>query len=140
MLRFPPRKGQYDAQRQDVHRNRTRVEIPKVAVVHSAQGNGLRRVDHAATADGEHHVHLFLPAQLDSLVHQRVPRIGLYAAKLHPGDAGLLHRFLNLIQQPAPNDRTAAVMQQRLFSVCAAKLARLELCSFAECKLSRADK
>ena len=56
-------------------------EIPEISVVRNSGCNGFRRINHRATTNGEHHVYVFFPAEVDSFIHFRVYRVRLYTTQ-----------------------------------------------------------
>ena len=112
------------------------VEVPEVAVVARAVGDGLRGVNRGAAAHRQHEVHAVFLAQADALIHQVAAGIGLHAAQLEVPDARSVQRGDHLREQAAAHDAAAAVDNQR---AAAAKftdeLANLVLAVPAEDKL-----
>ena len=89
------------------------VEIPEIAVIRHAVGDGLCGIDCAAAAHGQQEVEIVLAAQADALIDKVAARIGLDAAELTVKNARSLKRGLNLIKQAAALNAAAAVDDQR---------------------------
>ena len=88
------------------------VEIPHVAGVRHADGDGLGRVDDAAAADREDAGQLVLPEEPDALLHEGEPGVGHHAAQLLEGDARLLQARAHPVEQARRLDALPAVVQQ----------------------------
>ena len=89
-------------------------EVAEVAVVEGAEGDGLRRVDDAAAADGEDEVDLLAADEIDALADEGFARVRLHAAEGDEGDARLLQRLHDLVVDAVSLDAPAAEVQQRL--------------------------
>ena len=87
-------------------------EIPGVAVIAGAGGNGLGAVNDAAAAQGQHAVQPVLAAQLHALADGGDTGVGLHAAQLDPFDAVLLQLGRCAVIHAVALDAAAAVDHQ----------------------------
>ena len=87
-------------------------ELPHVAVIARADGNGLRGVDDRAAAHGEHPVDALLLADFDAFAGQGDFRVGAHAAQFDPVDARVLQCAFYAVKQPAFLGALPAVVQQ----------------------------
>ena len=95
------------------------IEISKIPVVENAERDRLRRIDHAAAADGENEIDLLAAAKLYAFADESAPWIRHHTAKLDKLNAGFLKRGDNLAVNAVRLDASAAKMQKNL---CAAAL------------------
>ena len=75
------------------------VEIPEITVIKRSRRNGLGGIDGTASADGQHKVHAFLPAELDPFIHKTAPGIRLHTSQHHIGDPLLLQGCFHPVQK-----------------------------------------
>ena len=114
------------------------VVVPEVALIPRAAGNGLHRVDDAASADGEEKVDILAPYYLDALTHLDVGRVRLNAAQLHVGYTLGIESALHPDEQTAAHGAAATIGYQharRTIFLC--QLTGLRLCIATENELCR---
>ena len=106
--------GQHAAVRQrGLNLRLAAVEIPEIAVIRHAVGDGLCGINRAAAAHGQQEIEVVFAAEADAFVDKVAARIGLDAAELAVGDARRLKGSLDLIKQAAALHAAAAVNDQR---------------------------
>ena len=86
-----------------------REEVPHVAVIAGAEGDGLRSVHGRAAAHGYDYVNALRAGEFDALANGGDLGIGTHAAELCVGDASSVERCLHAIERAASDDRAAAV-------------------------------
>jgi len=90
------------------------VEIPDLALVRDAHGDGFGGIDGTPAPDREDEIDLLFSRQLDALVDQREARIGFHSAQFDELDARLFKGCRHLIVNAGPLDALSAVMEQHL--------------------------
>ena len=87
-------------------------EVPHVAFVVRAHGDGLCRVDDRATAHGQNPVDVLFLAQRDALPHQADLGVRTHAAQLRVLDARRVERCFHAVDEPACDGALPAIVQQ----------------------------
>ena len=109
------------------------IVVPHVALVGSAVGNGLGRVDHAAAANSQNKIHALAARQLDALADQRKPGIGNHAAQGDIGQPLPIQRGLDPVHKARTQGALPAVVDQYLAAFAGLdQTAALLLCIFAK--------
>ena len=90
-------------------------EIPDIKFgIGERVANGLRRVDHAAAADGEKKVRACFFCESDALAHLAEPGVRLHAAEQLVRDALGFERIGAAVKQPRAHGAAAAVNDERM--------------------------
>ena len=109
------RDGQYDTYGQRCLRHGLSVpEVPHVALVGYAVGDGLRRVDDRSATDGQDEIDTLTAAETDALLHLRQQGIRHYPTQLHKVDIGLVEHLFHLIKKSVATGAATTVVDEHL--------------------------
>ena len=86
--------GKYCSYRKSFFDSLSSVKIPEVAVIDGSGRYCFGGVYNAATTYRKYEVYSFFPAEIDSLIYEAVPGIGLYTAELDLRNSLIIERFL----------------------------------------------
>ena len=107
-------------------------EIPHVAVIGHAHGDGLSGINDASSAYGQNKADAFPAAELNTLMDQGQPGIRLNASQFHKGNARFPQGGGYPVVEAAFFDASPAVVEKNLFGVGLDQGANLGLGSLAE--------
>ena len=90
------------------------VKIPEIAVVNRTHRNGLGTVNRRAAAHRQNKIDAIFTDNFNALVHKRIVRVRLHAAKLHMRNANSIEASLHSVNEAGANRRTATVVDEHL--------------------------
>jgi len=83
-------------------------ELPAVALVFNAGGNGLRRVDHGTAAHGNDRADPLIAHPVNRVAHEAHAGVGLHAALFDHAETRVLEALFDRVEDPRAASGTAA--------------------------------